>query len=1024
MISGELDLWQKLGESHRAISPQLLKGWLYDTAAYFVDGDDSVRLHLLSGLSSGRPLEHLKACLNPDFLFQRHAPRINFPDHVLPILKIISDPIIRLCTDMLSCLKRIHAVFLEPSNRVWWRQVMNKIEADMQIRPFTVGPAMSGIILIFINHIGFDPRNAENVIILDSLPRLKMLLETLKDRETGGMVSPKLIDSLKALEKAVLRPHPPLQNRGQTTRRGAQPAVLQMVHSVVEKSIDDAGGRVRAFQLSQHHEVIQYLERIDLEIERGDLVSEIGLMDRDEAKNQEGLTDFGHHKEIRDIPYAPTELGNEVQAMNQYGIFNERPQLSRSQRMNFVDAEGEWLFERWKDVAKSPRPLNFDWGKVVNEYSMKSFLENTLALFQSATTETRLLFLSEYLLKTPYVIRFWECLKVKLPTDSINHPSPRLRDHVYPTLYILSHDDVIKNSEFKGVRGDMLEKFAFVPDFLYGISGNIRLQIKNRSCKLEIIEFCVNSVTNILDGVFRLVDWKNISPEFRYEARMFVDVASDMSSVSQNIDIQSLKAVKGHIREHKKKVPYPQPFRGCISRQNDDPAMGADCSPMVIDMSSTTRDKEAKILEQLKEGELTRSLGDFLDCRATDSIQSINRPQRKLTGRRQKEDEDGWNDGKSIIHQTECRPESKPRADRGAKKDFDHKGIPKLVRFESDVSVEQAKEIERGLGPNIKSEEDNGCAEGPLKVEAPKALAGGRHQSKRLSSSNDSDWGTISESSGDGSSGEPRWGREGKAGAISAPSTRDQKKESELSHSQKKFELGPRPKDKSSRGSYPFQRSRERPSNKLEDAIQKGDRLHGDQFAAESITFPTSPTPRLNRAQEEKMEGILTECSQPQKAERHKRISQQGKAISRDRVEHPNLRDHSREPDTQARVRTRPFTWSGRPREFLPPRRSSQLGTEDATALREYLSCGHPCGKNRDEKHCNELVTKVTPNCGHEALVECSDKMNNRRCWIRCDANLGCGHACSRPCHQCLVEVRLSGEAVWEHEICRTCKST
>ncbi|KAF3903718.1 hypothetical protein AA313_de0209498 [Arthrobotrys entomopaga] len=69
------------------------------------------------------------------------------------------------------------------------------------------------------------------------------------------------------------------------------------------------------------------------------------------------------------------------------------------------------------------------------------------------------------------------------------------------------------------------------------------------------------------------------------------------------------------------------------------------------------------------------------------------------------------------------------------------------------------------------------------------------------------------------------------------------------------------------------------------------------------------------------------------------------------------------------------YAWPLRHRNLPPPRRGSDV--EDPNRAKEYLPCGHHRGANRDESHCNELVKKLTPFCGHPTLVECSNQMKH-----------------------------------------------
>lgn len=74
------------------------------------------------------------------------------------------------------------------------------------------------------------------------------------------------------------------------------------------------------------------------------------------------------------------------------------------------------------------------------------------------------------------------------------------------------------------------------------------------------------------------------------------------------------------------------------------------------------------------------------------------------------------------------------------------------------------------------------------------------------------------------------------------------------------------------------------------------------------------------------------------------------------------------------------------------------------------LPCGHtlealPCWlyQHQDMIHCDILVKKDVPGCGHEVTVSCHIDVNgeNFSCPAKCGAASACGHICERACSKC-----------------------
>ncbi|XP_057379532.1 NFX1-type zinc finger-containing protein 1-like [Daphnia carinata] len=97
------------------------------------------------------------------------------------------------------------------------------------------------------------------------------------------------------------------------------------------------------------------------------------------------------------------------------------------------------------------------------------------------------------------------------------------------------------------------------------------------------------------------------------------------------------------------------------------------------------------------------------------------------------------------------------------------------------------------------------------------------------------------------------------------------------------------------------------------------------------------------------------------------------------------------------------------------------------------LPCGHSifteCYRNDEDIFCPKMVTKVIPECGHEAQLECSTVPTRLLCKEMCNLMLPCGHACKKkcckPCNQadCNEPVTTSRLNICGHHVTLDCKS-
>ncbi|KAK6542735.1 hypothetical protein TWF694_006676 [Orbilia ellipsospora] len=660
----DLSRWEISVTSRRIPPPPELGELLKDGAEFFIDGDEEVRQRILKALSRERALEHLNLCLNPRFLLQKHAPAINYQDHVRRLLSILSDPLLPLQGATLPYVKKLFELVMERVNGDWWRQIMSKIDEDIEIHPISVGRTMSAVMMIFMTYIRLHVSNHTNPTIMDCIPRLRMQIESLKRKDTGNMLSPALIEAFQVLEKAVATPHSPSQRRAvgpMAELRVTQQKIQHARKSSLQRNIDESGGRLKASEISRHLELVKYLERVQLNVKRGGPVSEIGLVDEDQER------EFDHEayqEELADIPYAPTDFGDEIGETDPYGLFGIRPHKAADRPLVFNHEQGVELFKRWREAAAHPQLLDPEIGERASQLSLESFLNTTLALFDSANPEVRLRFLKDYFLKDPYVARFWECLKVELPTYD-KHASYDLTEHVYTTLYIMSHPDVVKLKHFRGVRKDMSVQFACSPDFLYCLTMHLKLNLRKKSDTEGQIEFAIKSIATILDGVFELVDPGNIHLDFRWEARKFIKFGLDLETERFFIEPSirpTLQRVLLKIKDHAKEIPWQKTMVYCRRRQEDAAHRVAQTERAKEGLRTTDQSLEEGIIRLKIEKKPTCHLEEYLGWRSLGEEGAITKEMLKTKqskgseeGERcqtKKNKEEGWDDGEPMVYRT------------------------------------------------------------------------------------------------------------------------------------------------------------------------------------------------------------------------------------------------------------------------------------------------------------------------------------------------------------------------------------
>ncbi|KAF8542899.1 hypothetical protein BDD12DRAFT_823277 [Trichophaea hybrida] len=89
------------------------------------------------------------------------------------------------------------------------------------------------------------------------------------------------------------------------------------------------------------------------------------------------------------------------------------------------------------------------------------------------------------------------------------------------------------------------------------------------------------------------------------------------------------------------------------------------------------------------------------------------------------------------------------------------------------------------------------------------------------------------------------------------------------------------------------------------------------------------------------------------------------------------------------------------------------------------LPCGHSpkslaCHETIDisKVKCRATVTRLLPDCGHQATVECHVDINTYRCKSECGEPLECGHFCKRKCTDCRKKDKASDTITVDHKKC------
>ncbi|KAF3903729.1 hypothetical protein AA313_de0209956 [Arthrobotrys entomopaga] len=282
---GELTNWEQSARSETPLTPADLSDMVGNAAIFFIDGDEGVRRRVLRALTTETSLEHICQCLNPRFLLQKHTPAINYQGHVRPLLSILSDPLLSVPEETLACVKRLYELVMNRANGGWWRQIMDKIDEEIEIQPISVGRTMSAVMMIFMTYIDFDASNHTNMTIRDCIPRLRSQIERLKEKERGGMLSPKLIESFQILDRTVATSASQFQVTSMVEASVTQQTTRHSAGKIaVEKRIDESRSRQKAAEISRGYEVRQYLGGVQLDVQRGHPVPEIGLTDEEQER--------------------------------------------------------------------------------------------------------------------------------------------------------------------------------------------------------------------------------------------------------------------------------------------------------------------------------------------------------------------------------------------------------------------------------------------------------------------------------------------------------------------------------------------------------------------------------------------------------------------------------------------------------------------------------------------------------------------------------------------------------------------
>ncbi|KAF3178653.1 hypothetical protein TWF788_007383 [Orbilia oligospora] len=689
-VTARLDYFRSFGRGGKDLTQRDLAELLRVAMGLFVDGDQELRFLVVSTLSSGWHLEQMKLCLHPSFLFQPYPPQISWQDHVVPLLRIMSDPVNTIHEPSMESLRNLYRVALDPRRHAFWHRVMKFIEDSLRLYPFRVASQITGVITIMLLAIKFDEQNLKNSIVRESVPLLVRNLEALQDIYQHGYLAPVLSEALNTLKLTVAGRLPIVEamvtvtnqiRRGDRPRgsRGPAPDGPEIVGTFGKQKssklpVEPLEQRLLA--LATDNLMAGYLRGLSGHTVNGGLIAGMGFVDNDDIDNQQtGTEDL--EEELEKIPYSHGHHGDIDIRPNPGGIFSIGTRKNVAKPMIFTNDAGNALFQRWKERAADPAKLNFDWGKHANTNSMKDFLQLTLTLFVSASPGTRLQFISGCLLKDEYLGKLWECLNVKLPTDGINHPSPKYSDHVSTIIYIMSHPDVVGRREFNAVRKELSGMFVSIPNYLYGILEYMKLHSRSKAKNTEMIEACVKGIVIILEGVFKLTDPRNIPMEFRYEAKEFVKFAISVENTipwANRTDSLTTEAVQSFMRADEKLFPDSNPPKICGDRQKDQARERALIARGTKMGDIPTNEMDEKVNDRIKSGHIVIPVDSYLDEKK-EAVKEVSRQERRLNSCR-RDHEEGWNDGTPIIHRTEHDPQDKEVPAEEAKEEFEKEAQP------------------------------------------------------------------------------------------------------------------------------------------------------------------------------------------------------------------------------------------------------------------------------------------------------------------------------------------------------------
>ncbi|RVD89426.1 uncharacterized protein DFL_000434 [Arthrobotrys flagrans] len=719
-VAPRLDYFRSFGRNRKDLTQRDLAELLRVAIGLFVDGDQELRFLIVSTISSGWHLQQMKLCLHPNFLFQPYPPQISWQDHVVPLLRIMSDPVNTIHEPSMESLRSLYEVALDPRRRDFWMRVMKFIGDSSKLYPFCVASHITGVITILLLAIKFDEQNLKNLIVRESVPLLVEHLGALQGIYRHGYLSPALSEALNALKHTVsgrLSVVDALTTVTSKARRGDRVSGSNIPVSGGAQDEEEIGEvfcsqkdpeipaeplERRLLTFATENLMTGYLQGLSGHTVNGGLIAGMGFID-DNLENQAQTEKKDLEDGLQKIPYSHAHHGGIDIRPNPVGQFSAEPRKNVAKPMAFTNDYGDALFQRWKNRAADPAKLNFDWGKHSNTNSMKDFLQLTLALFVTASTETRLQFISEYLLKDEYLGKLWECLSVKLPTDSINHPSPKYSDHVSTIIRIMSHPDVVNRREFQAVRKELSGMFVSVPNYLYGIVEYMKLRSRNKAKNTEMIETCVNSVILILEGVFKLIDPRNIPMEFRYEAKEFIKFAISMENATPwAIKINSLttEAVQSFMRADEKLFLSSNPLNICSGRQADQAQEQAHIASGAKIGHPTATEMNKNISDRIKSGNIIRPVNSYLDENAEETKRKSRRERGRY--RRRKDDEEGWDDGKPIIHRADYGVQDEQKPAEEIKQEFEEEAQPMndeqalqyLEKIKSRPNTERVPETE------------------------------------------------------------------------------------------------------------------------------------------------------------------------------------------------------------------------------------------------------------------------------------------------------------------------------------------